>query len=183
MATASSCPVSPPLHSLAGLVDIGCHFQEPSHEDWENYYKGTKAACAGGVTTVFDMPMLGEPHATTAAGLEGRLKCAQERLWVDCGFLAGVKGDVLASVNELAKAGAFAFVVHYGTQQYYNFEPISLDTCGRLLDQLAAASLSLPLLISCEACSEAELLARSPYLKDLSGVGFERRRLRNDSSV
>ena len=49
-----------------GLVDVHVHLNEPGREEWEGFETGTKAAAAGGVTTVVDMPLNGIPSTVTA---------------------------------------------------------------------------------------------------------------------
>lgn len=55
---------------LPGLVDGHVHFNEPGRENWEGYLTGTKAAAAGGVTTILDMPLNSSPPTTNSERLE-----------------------------------------------------------------------------------------------------------------
>lgn len=45
------------LHILPGMVDAHVHMNEPGRTDWEGFNTGTRAAAAGGLTTVVDMPL------------------------------------------------------------------------------------------------------------------------------
>jgi dihydroorotase len=99
---AGSSPVIP------GLIDTHCHFRDPGYTHKEDYYHGTVAAAAGGVTTVFDMPNV-DPPTTTADRLKAHLDNAQSKAVVDFGHNAS--GVVPENIKELAEAGATAFKV------------------------------------------------------------------------
>ena len=93
---------------IPGLVDTHCHFRDPGYTHKEDYYHGTVAAAAGGVTTVFDMPNV-DPPTTTADRLKAHLENAQSKAVVDFGHNAS--GVVPENIKELAEAGATAFKV------------------------------------------------------------------------
>jgi dihydroorotase len=93
---------------IPGLIDTHCHFRDPGYTHKEDYYHGTIAAAAGGVTTVFDMPNV-DPPTTTADRLKAHLENAQSKAVVDFGHNAS--GVVPENIKELAEAGATAFKV------------------------------------------------------------------------
>ncbi|MFI6348630.1 dihydroorotase family protein [Streptomyces sp. NPDC050560] len=93
---------------IPGLIDTHCHFRDPGYTHKEDYYHGTVAAAAGGVTTVFDMPNV-NPPTTTADRLKAHLDNAQSKAVVDFGHNAS--GVVPENIKELADAGATAFKV------------------------------------------------------------------------
>jgi len=93
---------------IPGLIDTHCHFRDPGYTYKEDYYHGTVAAAAGGVTTVFDMPNV-DPPTTTAERLQRHLENAQSKAVVDFGHNAS--GVVPENIAELAEAGATAFKV------------------------------------------------------------------------
>ena len=93
---------------IPGLIDTHCHFRDPGYTHKEDYYHGTIAAAAGGVTTVFDMPNV-DPPTTTADRLKAHLENAQSKAVVDFGHNAS--GVVAENIKELAEAGATAFKV------------------------------------------------------------------------
>jgi dihydroorotase len=99
---AGSKPVIP------GLIDTHCHFRDPGYTHKEDYYHGTIAAAAGGVTTVFDMPNV-DPPTTTADRLKRHLENAQSKAVVDFGHNAS--GVIPENIASLAEAGATAFKV------------------------------------------------------------------------
>jgi dihydroorotase (multifunctional complex type) len=99
---AGSKPVIP------GLIDTHCHFRDPGYTHKEDFYHGTIAAAAGGVTTVFDMPNV-DPPTTTVDRLKAHLENAQSKAVVDFGHNAS--GVVPENIASLAEAGATAFKV------------------------------------------------------------------------
>lgn len=93
---------------IPGLIDTHCHFRDPGYTHKEDYYHGTIAAAAGGVTTVFDMPNV-DPPTTSADRLKAHLDNAQSKAVVDFGHNAS--GVVPENIQALADAGATAFKV------------------------------------------------------------------------
>jgi dihydroorotase len=93
---------------IPGLIDTHAHFRDPGYTHKEDYYHGTIAAAAGGVTTVFDMPNV-DPPTTTADRLKAHLENAQSKAVIDFGHNAS--GVVPENIKDLADAGATAFKV------------------------------------------------------------------------
>src|SRR5512142_1709090 len=73
-----------------GLVDTHVHANDPGRAEWEGLESATAAAAAGGITTLFDMPLNSIPPTTTRAGLVAKLAAAAGRCAVDVGFWGGV---------------------------------------------------------------------------------------------
>ena len=67
---------------LPGLVDTHVHVNEPGRTEWEGFETATRAAAAGGVTTIVDMPLNSVPPTTTLAGLEAKLRALEDRAYV-----------------------------------------------------------------------------------------------------
>ncbi len=93
---------------IPGLIDTHCHFRDPGYTHKEDFYNGTIAAAAGGVTTVFDMPNV-NPPTTTVDRLKAHLENAQSKAVVDFGHNAS--GVDPTTIKGLAAAGATAFKV------------------------------------------------------------------------
>ncbi|HEY7479549.1 MAG TPA: amidohydrolase family protein, partial [Gemmatimonadales bacterium] len=53
-----------------GLVDTHVHVNEPGRTDWEGFATATRAAAAGGVTTLLDMPLNSIPPTTAVSALQ-----------------------------------------------------------------------------------------------------------------
>src|SRR5688572_17158005 len=66
-----------------GLVDAHVHINEPGRADWEGFETATRAAAAGGVTTLVDMPLNSSPVTTTVAALLAKRQAAKGKCWVD----------------------------------------------------------------------------------------------------
>src|SRR6186713_769775 len=88
---------------MAGLVDTHVHINEPGRTEWEGFWTATRAAAAGGVTTLVDMPLNSIPPTTTADALAQKLDACRGQLWVDVAFWGGV---VPGNVDELAPLAA-----------------------------------------------------------------------------
>lgn len=87
------------LHVLPGLIDTQVHFREPGMEQKEDIESGTRAALAGGVTTVFEMPNT-SPSTTTAEALQDKLARSRARSWSNIAFFVGAALD---NIEELGK--------------------------------------------------------------------------------
>jgi allantoinase len=106
-----------------GLVDCHVHVNEPGRTDWEGYETATRAAAAGGVTSLVDMPLNCIPVTTTRAALDAKLAACRDKLWVDVGFWGGVVPGNAKDLPELAQGGVLgckAFMVHSGIDEFPN---------------------------------------------------------------
>lgn len=106
---------------MPGLVDCHVHLNEPGRTAWEGFETATRAAAAGGVTTLVDMPLNCIPVTTTLPAFEEKLAAAEGKLHVDLGFWGGVVPGNAAALAELARAGvlgAKAFLCHSGIDDF-----------------------------------------------------------------
>lgn len=106
-----------------GLVDCHVHVNEPGRTEWEGFDSATRAAAAGGVTTLVDMPLNCLPVTTTRAGLEAKLAACEGHCFVDVGFWGGVVPGNTPDLSELLQAGVLgckAFLVHSGIDEFPN---------------------------------------------------------------
>jgi allantoinase len=94
---------------LPGLVDTHVHVNDPGRAEWEGFDSATRAAAAGGVTTLVDMPLNSVPPTTTVAGLEAKVQSAGGRCHVDVAFWGGVVPGNAASLEPLVRAGVPGF--------------------------------------------------------------------------
>ncbi len=133
---------------MPGLVDTHVHLNEPGRSEWEGFETATRAAAAGGVTTLVDMPLNSTPVTTSVVAFEQKLAVAQNKLWVDCGFYAGLTPGNRAALAPLLKAGVLgvkAFLIHSGIDDFPNADEADL----RAAMPMIAAS-GLPLLVHAE---------------------------------
>ena len=94
---------------LPGLVDTHVHVNEPGRTEWEGFASATRAAAAGGVTTLIDMPLNSLPPTTDAEALAVKRKAADGQCAVDVGFWGGAVPGNLAELPALHRAGVFGF--------------------------------------------------------------------------
>lgn len=131
-----------------GLVDCHVHVNEPGRTEWEGFETATRAAAAGGVTTVVDMPLNSLPVTTTAAAFEAKLAACRDKCTVDVGFWGGVVPGNTGDLPELARAGVLgckAFLVHSGIDDFPNVTREDLRAAMPVLRDLG-----LPLLAHAE---------------------------------
>jgi allantoinase len=106
---------------LPGLVDTHVHVNEPGRTEWEGFATATRAAAAGGVTTILDMPLNSIPPTIDLAALEVKCKAAEYQAWVDVGFWGGAVPGNLAELRGLHDAGVFGFkcfLLHSGVDEF-----------------------------------------------------------------
>jgi allantoinase len=94
---------------LPGLVDSHVHVNDPGRSDWEDFASATRAAAAGGITTVIDMPLNSIPPTTDVAALAVKRKTATGQAFVDVGFWGGAVPGNLPDLRGLHEAGVFGF--------------------------------------------------------------------------
>src|SRR3989475_7248764 len=94
---------------MPGLVDSHVHVNEPGRTEWEGFTTATRAAAAGGVTTLLDMPLNSLPPTTTREALHDKAEAAAGRLYVDVGFWGGLVGDNGGELLPLAAARGLGF--------------------------------------------------------------------------
>jgi allantoinase len=88
-----------------GIVDSHVHINEPGRTEWEGFETATRAAAAGGVTTLVDMPLNSSPVTTTVEALATKRQAAAGRCWVDVGFHGGLVPGNVAQLEPLIEAG------------------------------------------------------------------------------
>ncbi len=97
------------LAVLPGLVDTHVHINDPGRTDWEGFESATRAAAAGGVTTLIDMPLNSIPATTNVAALEAKRAAAAAHCWVDVGFWGGVVPGNAADLEPLRDRGILGY--------------------------------------------------------------------------
>ena len=94
---------------MPGLVDTHVHVNDPGRAEWEGFETATRAAAAGGVTTIVDMPLNCVPATTTAAALATKRAAAEGKCSVDVAFWGGVVPGNAEELSGLAAAGVRGF--------------------------------------------------------------------------
>ena len=151
---ASAIPVldAGPLVIMPGIVDTHVHFNEPGRTEWEGFDSGTRAAAAGGVTTVVEMPLNSIPATTTVEGLDAKIRAARGRCHVDVGFWGGVVPGNTGDLAPLAAAGVLGFKCFLSPSGVEEFEHVTEAALREAMPILA--SLDRPLLVHAELPSE-----------------------------
>jgi allantoinase len=111
---------------LPGLVDTHVHVNEPGRTEWEGFASATRAAAAGGVTTIVDMPLNSIPATTTVAALETKRRAAEGQVRVDVGFWGGAVPGNVPDLEPLHEAGVFGFkcfLLDSGVEEFGHLEP------------------------------------------------------------
>jgi allantoinase len=133
---------------MPGLVDTHVHINEPGRTDWEGFETATRAAAAGGITTLIDMPLNSIPATTTASALETKRTAARKKCWVNVGFWGGVVPGNACELGALCRAGVFGFKCFLVPSGVPEFECVNEDDLRKALPKLAA--LDAPLLVHSE---------------------------------
>ena len=126
---------------LPGLVDTHVHVNEPGRTEWEGFASATKAAAAGGVTTIIDMPLNSIPPTVDVAALEVKRKTARDQAYVDVGFWGGAVPSNLGDLRGLHDAGVFGFkcfLLHSGVDEFPHLEPAQLEKALREIASFGA---------------------------------------------
>jgi allantoinase len=122
---------------LPGLIDPHVHMRDPGLTDAENWTTGTRAAAAGGVTTVLDHPNT-IPPASTVDGFLYKKAIATQNAVVDFGLHAGAGEGNLDQIDGLAAAGASAFKTYLWPHRAPNFAGCCTDDDGVLYELFVA---------------------------------------------
>jgi allantoinase len=133
---------------LPGLVDSHVHVNEPGRTEWEGFATATRAAAAGGYTTLVDMPLNCLPETTTVAALEAKRSAAAGQCrvdWAPWGGLTGLNHEHLVPLAEAGVTGFKCFLIDPGID---GFTMISEQELEAALPTLAATG--LPLLVHAE---------------------------------
>ncbi|WP_433058750.1 allantoinase AllB [Dactylosporangium sp. CS-033363] len=138
------------LALLPGLVDTHVHVNEPGRTEWEGFETATRAAAAGGVTTIVDMPLNSLPPTTSVAALREKQAAARGKCFVDVGFWGGAVPGNARDLFPLHEAGVFGFKSFLVDSGVPEFPP--LDRAG-----LAAAFASVDALFIVHAEDPARL--------------------------
>ena len=102
---------------VPGLVDSHVHVNEPGRTEWEGFATATRAAAAGGVTTIVDMPLNSLPPTVDVAALEVKRKAADGQCAVDVAFWGGaVPGNEreLRPLHDAGVVGVKCFLIESG---------------------------------------------------------------------
>jgi allantoinase len=136
------------LAVLPALVDTHVHVNEPGRTEWEGFVTATRAAAAGGIGTIVDMPLNCLPVTTSRAAFEVKLAAVKGKLSVDAAFWGGLVPGNLAELEPMAEAGVVGFkcfLTHSGLDEFPNATREDLEAAMPVI-----ARLGLPLIVHAE---------------------------------
>jgi allantoinase len=151
--------LGPDVVLLPGLVDSHVHVCEPGNTEWEGFSSATRAAAAGGITTLVDMPLDSVPATVSAAALKVKRDAAAGQCHVDVAFWGGVVPGNAGELTPMARAGVTGFKCFLADSGSPDFPPVSTGQMTAALDALAR--LGLPLLVHAESAEAAAALGRA----------------------
>ncbi|MFZ1687657.1 MAG: allantoinase AllB [Flavobacteriales bacterium] len=133
---------------MPGVIDAHVHINEPGRTEWEGFETATRAAAAGGITTMIEMPLNASPVTTTVEAFKLKLEAARGKLHVNVGFYGGVIPSSINDLDGLLNAGIFgikAFLTHSGIDEFPNVTEADLRKALPILKKHDAK-----LLVHCE---------------------------------
>ena len=136
------------LAVIPSLVDSHVHVNEPGRTEWEGFETATRAAVAGGVGTIVDMPLNCSPVTTTRRALDLKLEAVRGKLSCDAAFWGGLVPGNLGELEALAAGGVVGFkcfLTHSGIDEFPNVTQQDLEAAMPVI-----AGLGLPLIVHAE---------------------------------
>ncbi|MFS8201133.1 allantoinase AllB [Streptomyces sp. CWNU-52B] len=122
---------------LPGLVDTHVHVNDPGRTEWEGFWTATRAAAAGGITTLVDMPLNSLPPTTTAGHLRTKKDVARAKAHIDVGFWGGALPGNVKDLRPLHDAGVFGFKAFLSPSGVDEFPELDQDQLARSLAEIA----------------------------------------------
>ncbi|MEV6260889.1 allantoinase AllB [Streptomyces sp. NPDC051784] len=122
---------------LPGLVDTHVHVNDPGRTHWEGFWTATRAAAAGGITTLLDMPLNSLPPTTTVENLRVKQEVAAPKAHIDTGFWGGALPDNVKDLRPLHDAGVFGFKCFLSPSGVEEFPELNQEQLANSLAEIA----------------------------------------------
>jgi len=149
------------LPLLPGLVDSHVHVNEPGRTEWEGFASATRAALAGGITTICDMPLNSSPVTTTVDALRAKVAAATGQCAVDVAFWGGAVPGNVPELGALLEAGVIGFKCFLIDSGIDEFRPLGRDELRAAMKFLAASG--APMIVHAEDPAEVTSPTGSSY--------------------
>lgn len=133
---------------MPGIVDTHVHVNEPGRANWEGFESATRAAAAGGVTTILDMPLNSIPATTSVKALNAKREAAEGKASVNVEFIGGVVPGNAGELEGLRDAGVRAFKCFLSPSGVDEFPHVTERDLAKAFPVLAR--LGLPLMVHAE---------------------------------
>ncbi|MEU2128561.1 allantoinase AllB [Streptomyces sp. NPDC018352] len=122
---------------LPGIVDTHVHVNDPGRTEWEGFYTATRAAAAGGITTLLDMPLNSLPPTTTVDHLRTKQQVAAPKAHIDTGFWGGAIPSNVKDLRPLYEAGVFGFKCFLSPSGVEEFPELDQEQLARSMAEIA----------------------------------------------
>ncbi|MEV6650840.1 allantoinase AllB [Streptomyces sp. NPDC051219] len=122
---------------LPGLVDTHVHVNDPGRTEWEGFWTATRAAAAGGITTLLDMPLNSLPPTTTTGHLATKREVARSKAHIDVGFWGGAVPSNVKDLRPLHDAGVFGFKCFLSPSGVEEFPELGQEELARSMAETA----------------------------------------------
>lgn len=155
---------------MPGVVDTHVHVNEPGRAEWEGWETATRAAAAGGVTTLVEMPLNAVPATVSADALRAKAASTAGKLSVDAGLWGGVVPGNEGDLRPLWEAGALGFKCFLAPSGVDEFRHVGEAELRRAMPVLAALGAPLlahaedPAVLARAAAGAGELRSYADYL-------------------
>jgi allantoinase len=166
---------------MPGVVDSHVHVNEPGRTEWEGFETATRAAAAGGVTSILDMPLNSIPATTSVAALEEKRAAARGKTHVNVEYIGGVVPGNAGELKPLGDAGVRAFKCFLTPSGVDEFGAVTERDLRSAFPELAG--LDAPLMVHAEDPAEiletrgpsrvyADYLATRPIVAERSAISL-----------
>jgi allantoinase len=152
---------------IPGLVDSHVHVNEPGRTEWEGFASATRAAVAGGVTAIVDMPLNSIPPTTSVEALHVKREVAKGQVAADVAFWGGAVPGNLDQLRPLHEAGVVGFKCFLLDSGVPEFPPLDEAGLRAALTELATVD---GLLVA--HAEDADVIASAPEAHGPSYAGF-----------
>jgi allantoinase len=148
---------------MPGLVDTHVHVNEPGRGGWEGFETATRAAAAGGTTTIVEMPLNSIPATTSLENFRAKLAAAEGKCAIDVGFWGGVVPGNAAELAPMTGAGVVGFKCFLVDSGVAEFQCVSEEDLRAALPELVR--LDAVLIAHAELSAPIEAAARAPVAR------------------